>query len=524
MKQFYYIFIFFSILLYSSNIYSICKIYYTKNNASVYPENFSHLNYTNTNAKQGGTLKLITDISFNTTNPFDITKQLPPYYLLLAYESLFIAPLDDINTLHPLIAKNFCIFKNTITINLHNKSFWNDGTPILAKDITFALNNIKNTYHPFYTSLAKNIKSINIINNVSVSVEFYQLSDDLIYSLFTLPLRNFKGATSGPYIIKKINFGQELVLQKNHKYWATNLPIRKYQFNFDTIIIKTQHHSYSILDAFSNKNVNYYTQDNFNHLKLFNEQFLKKNYLKILSTQKNSIPRFYGLFFNLSKNTLQDINIRTAILLAYDFSYVNKKFFNKSYKRFNSLFINSKFYNDNNINNHKNLKLASKYLDASDFIFVNNIRIHKTQHTQLILNIIFSNEETLLTSLHWIKNLQILGIKVNYTILPSYSIYNYISNNNYDVIEQSYLFSNPPQEELLSYFSNHTQFNYTKLQNSYINQLINNKKFKKLDETLFAMKIFLPLYYNPLQYYIMQKNLQPMYTQFGIDLMSSYFE
>ena len=525
MKKFYYIFIFFSIFLYSNNIYSICSTYYPTNKSIFYPTNFKHLNYTNINAKQKGTLKLITPISFNTLNPFDITKQLPPYYLLLVYDSLFISPLDDVNTMYPLIAKNFCITNNTLIINLNNKAKWNNHSPIIAKDILFSIQSATTSQHPLYSNLANNIKSIKIINNFSLSIEFYHLSDTHLYSLFSLPIISSNNHTfSGPYEIDKINFGKEIMLTKNHNYWAINFPIRRYQFNFNKIIITTQSIAYNLFDEFKNHNIDYYMEENFQTLALFNDKFLTENNLKTITTTKVVIPKFYGLFFNLSKEHLKDINVRKAVVLAYDFTYVNNKFFNKSYKQFDSLFINSKFYNSKATNLTSDLKLASVYLDSSNFIFINNVRIHNFTKNPLTLNIIFSNEETLATSIHWMHNLELLGIKINYKLVDESDIYSYIKNNNYDVIEQSYMFSDPPQDELLAYFSNFTQFNYTKLQNKDINKLITNKDFKKLDKALFEMKIFLPLYYNPIQYYIVNKDLHPMFTPYGVDLMSSYFE
>ena len=77
-------------------------------------------------------------------------------------------------------------------------------------------------------------------------------------------------------------------------------------------------------------------------------------------------------------------------------------------------------------------------------------------------------------------------------------------NKGFDIIEDDYIFANPPSAELLLYFVNQSGYNSSAIFDSTINSLINNivqnkgnkvSLLKQLDEDLFNKRIFIPLYY-----------------------------
>jgi ABC-type oligopeptide transport system substrate-binding subunit len=544
MKRFYYILILISIVFYKNNIYANCKNTYTNHESYTYTQktaikyqlNFTHLNYADTNAKQGGLLQIANQYQFNDLNPFSPIGQTPTNYPMAVFDSLFMAPLDDINTLQPLIAQSYCINNNTLTIIINKKAQWINNQPITTLDIKATLDYLKYINHPYYNHLMLSIKNIKIINDLKMQISFININNNAIITLFTLPivyhldiqnlgvnLLNKIPHSSGNYYVKSFE-ENKLILNRNHNYWGKNMGLKKYQFNFDSIVISYFYNNKKQLIAFDNNQLSIYAIVDLENLDNYKAKY-PDEFVKI---QKNNAQPLNALFINTTKPYLTDINVRKAIYLAFDAQELKKNLNNEA------LILNTNRHNTKN-----NLIEASKILDNTDYIFINNKRIHKVNQQQLSLHIIFSNtyEENLFK--HFLENLKILGIKVNSQILNGSQIKDSIKNNNFDIIQSSYLYGNPIGEEIYYYFFDYNKtnsiYNLNKLNNQTINDLIlsilntknirqKNIKLKELNYTLSSLYIFIPTYYYAHDFYLIKNNLNYKQSDFGLDIWSSYFK
>lgn len=543
MKRFYYILILISIVFYKNDIYALCSNTYTNHKSinytqkiTPYKSNFTHLNYADTSAKQGGVLQIANPYQFNDLNPFSIIGQTPANYTMAVFDSLFMAPLDDINTLQPLIAKNYCLNNNTLKIIINNKAFWLNNKPITSIDIKATLDYLKYINHPYYNHLILSINNIKIINDLEIEINFININTNALITLFTLPIvyhLDIKNLginlltkipnSSGSYYVKTLAENR-LILNRNPNYWGANLGLKKYQFNFDSIVISYFYNNKKQLIAFDNNQLSLYEINDLENLDTYKMQYNNK-FVKI---KKNNVPPLNALFLNTSKSYLNDIKIRKAIYLAYDATSL-KKHINKE-----ALILNT-----NNNMEAKNLLEASKILDSTDYIFINNKRIHKISKTQLALNIVFNNKYEEQLSKHFLDNLKILGINVNSQILNGSQIKDSIKNNNFDIMQSSYLYGKPIGEEIYYYFFDYTKtksiYNVNKLNNKTINDLIlsilntndtkqREIKLQNLNEQLKSLYIFIPTYYYEDDFYLIQSNLVYKQSDFGLDIWSSYFK
>jgi microcin C transport system substrate-binding protein len=149
---------------------------------------------------------------------------------------------------------------------------------------------------------------------------------------------------SGPYKIKEYDFGKYIIYERVKNYWGKDLPVNKGQYNFDEI----QYDCYQDMDvavqALLNEEYDF-RQENVARIwataynaDLFNKGLMIKEVLP--SKQPANLQ---ATFFNLRKPVLNDVNLRRAINLAYDFDWINKYLFYGSYERLESYFHNTEF-------------------------------------------------------------------------------------------------------------------------------------------------------------------------------------
>ena len=107
----------------------------------MYPPDFTHFDYVNPDAPQGGTLRLSEFGTFDSFNPYAQRGDNAAYtgdpYL---YDTLMVPSSDEIDAYYPLIAEKVEYAKDFSYVIFHidpRARFW-DGQPITAEDVVFS--------------------------------------------------------------------------------------------------------------------------------------------------------------------------------------------------------------------------------------------------------------------------------------------------------------------------------------------------------------------------------------------------
>jgi peptide/nickel transport system substrate-binding protein/microcin C transport system substrate-binding protein len=147
--------------------------------------------------------------------------------------------------------------------------------------------------------------------------------------------------TSGPYRIGPVDAGRRIdfVLDKN--YWAKDEGFAKGMYNFDTIVYRYYRDNAVAMEAFKAGEFDFLMEYSARRWAR-QHQGPKWDNGRII---KYAFPTGFGQGFqsyllNLRRPLFQDIRVRRAINLAYDFEAVNVY---KQYKHTNSMFANSDF-------------------------------------------------------------------------------------------------------------------------------------------------------------------------------------
>jgi peptide/nickel transport system substrate-binding protein/microcin C transport system substrate-binding protein len=148
---------------------------------------------------------------------------------------------------------------------------------------------------------------------------------------------------TGAYVVARTYSGRRIDLVRDPNYWARNEGVRRGFYNFDKIVYRYYADAAVQFEAFKAGDIDLIWETN---LKRWGRQFKGAKFgpgkiiAKALPMGQGTYPR--ALVFNLRRPVFQDIRVREALQLSFDFEWVNAQSFNL-YARVNSAFSNSDF-------------------------------------------------------------------------------------------------------------------------------------------------------------------------------------
>ncbi|MCV6638095.1 extracellular solute-binding protein [Candidatus Albibeggiatoa sp. nov. NOAA] len=350
-----YIFILFLSLFYTTSLQAApsAALGYTPK----YANDFKNFDYINPNAPKGGELLIYNLGNFDSFNPFVLKGLAEGFTGELRFESLMSQALDEPFSLYGLIAKDIELAEDklSVTFKLNPKARFSDGSKITAQDVKFSFDTLKSEQaHPRYRIYWNGIREAKVIDDQTVTFYFNKINPEL--HLVTAEIPIFKQTKegefselvldglmgSGAYTIEKYQGGKYVTYKRNDDYWAKDLPVRKGMYNFDKVTVKYYKDSSIALEALKAGefdvmavyNSKQWARD-FEGTKFDNKQILKSEF-----THKNNAG-MQGFVFNMRNPIFQDVRVRRAINLAFDFEWANKNLFYNQYERCNSYFSNS---------------------------------------------------------------------------------------------------------------------------------------------------------------------------------------
>jgi microcin C transport system substrate-binding protein len=332
-----------------------------------YPRGFAHFDYVNPDAPKGGTLHLRNPdrrTSFDKFNPFTVKGNSPAGVMIFMFETLAIMSGDELSTMYGLLAEDMQVApdKASITFRLNPKARFYNGDPVTAADVKHSFDMLTSPQaDPTTRTRLAGVARAIVIDPRTIRFDLTEHSADAIINLGTrLPVFSQKWGqdvggkpkpfdqivneypiTSGPYTIALADSGRRLEFARNKDYWARDLGVRRGFFNFDRVVYRYYQDGAVALEAFK--------AGEFDLLLEYSARTWARQHAgskwrdgRII---KQEFPTGFGsglqsYEFNLRRPLFQDIRVRHALALAYDFEAVNVY---GQYKRAYSLFSNSDF-------------------------------------------------------------------------------------------------------------------------------------------------------------------------------------
>lgn len=323
------------------------------------PPDFVSLPYANPDAPKGGRLVVGNTGGFDSLNPF-ITKGTPPWQLRFwGYESLMGRSLDEPFTLYGLLAEsvNVAPDRSWVEFTLRPEAKFSDNSPVTVEDVIWSYEILGTKGNLRYVGFYQKIKTIAATGPQSVRITFNTPDQELALIAGMRPIlkkaqwdgKDFtaSGLTdppigTGAYVIADFDAGRHVTLRRNPDYWGKDIPFRRGTQNLDELRIEFFGDQTVLFEAFKSGELNL--------LRAFNADKWKTQFDFPAVTRgdivKSEIPHFRpsgmtGFVMNTRRAPLNDWRMREALLLAFNFEYINDTMTGGAQPRIQSYFSNS---------------------------------------------------------------------------------------------------------------------------------------------------------------------------------------
>ena len=323
-----------------------------------YGGGFSHFDYVNPHAPRGGQLNLAQIGSFDSLNPFTLRGQGAAGLNQLMFESLMESSLDEPFSQYGLLAEwgELATDRLSVTFGLHPLARFHDGSPVLAEDVKFSFDTLREQGHPWYRIYWADIERVVVVDERIVRFEFARVNPELHLLAGQVPVfsRAWVGEdsfermalkeplSSGPYRVDAYDLGKRITYRRNPDYWGNDLPVRRGQFNFERITYKYYRDFVVAMEGFKAGEFDFNME--------YNSKRWARDYIgspfRSGAILRDELPHsnnagMQGFVFNQRRARFQDKRVRQALGLALDFEWSNRNLFYNQYEYNDSYFSNS---------------------------------------------------------------------------------------------------------------------------------------------------------------------------------------
>ena len=331
-----------------------------------YAPGFAHWDYVNPLAPKGGTLFLRNPdrrSSFDKFNTFTLLGNAPAGMGIFMTESLAVLSADEPRTMYGLLAESMAVAPDraSVTFRLNPLARFSNGDPLRALDVKYSYDSQAGPYaSPTYSGALAGVASATVLDERTIRFDLKDKSADTVFKVGTMfvfshkwglkpdgsharfdEIRDEYPLTTGPYTIRVADSGRRLEFQRNPQYWARDLPERRGMFNFDRIVYRYYQDEDVATEALK--------AGEFDITRVYGARIWMRQLVGPkwasgqIVKQRLSFGTGQGLQsyqINLRRPIFQDIRVREALGLAFDFETLNRY---QLFKRANSVFNNSAF-------------------------------------------------------------------------------------------------------------------------------------------------------------------------------------
>ncbi len=521
-----------------------------------YDANAAHLDYVNPKAPKAGHITMSTIGTFDTLNPYSI-KGTAVQGLNLVYDRLMERVWDEPFTMYPLIAERIDIpeDRSSITVHINPKARFHDGSQITADDVIFSFKTLRESGRPNMRRIYKLVKTVEKRENLSVHFTFGDGYDqETVMIIALMPIlsktywhnRIFDKTTleipllNGPYEIEKFEPGRQITYKRKKDYWAKDTLTRIGHFNFQHITYDYYRDDTIALEAFKSGDIDIRREfDAGKWISAYDFPALSKGKVIKENIFHGRPERVRAMIFNTRRIPFDDIRVRKALNLIFDFEWINKNIFHGQYKQINSYFPNSELASQTQISVSQiketaspraKMHMANELLKESGWIVENGNRVKNGKIFKFEILINTLEDEKI--ALHFKHSLKKLGIKTLIRTQDSASFLDRLNEYDYDMTLHYWQNSLSPGTEQMLYWTceaanQPAQWNYAGICDKEIDALsskIAQAKTRKelidttqqLDSKLLNGHYIIPLYYSGADYIsywkpIHRPNKTPLY-------------
>lgn len=322
------------------------------------PPDFVSLPQVNPDAPKGGTYRWGEAGSFDSFNPY-VTKGRPAIGIsTLTVETLMGRNYDEPFSLYGLLAESIDTdeARTYVEFTLRPEARFSDGSAVTVDDVMWSMEALGTQGNPRYAAAWKKIVTMEKTGERSIRFTFNVEDRELPLILGLRPIlkkaqwegKDFAEATmevpigSGPYVLDSSELGVQVTYKRNPDWWGKDLPFNRGQWNFDQIRYDYYANPQAIFEAFKAGQVSAYREAN---VAKWQSSY---DFPAVASGDviKAEIPHgrpsgIEGFVMNTRKPIFADWRVREALILAFNFEFINQTLNAGALPRIPSYFGNS---------------------------------------------------------------------------------------------------------------------------------------------------------------------------------------
>jgi ABC-type oligopeptide transport system substrate-binding subunit len=314
--------------------------------------------YINSNASRPkGKISIAYPYLIESAMPYGSSRSLTPVINDLYYETLLTADVAGVtDRLYPLVARavRYPADFSYVVFELDPRVRFQNGTSLTAQDVLFSLEEMKRDRAGAKTFWERTIASISATDyelRVNLKVTGQAARNAILYLSQTKIIRplevhpvdsrqlGISYLATGPYAISQL-MPTRLLLTKSASYWGAGLANRKDLFHFAEVEVLAASTANYARKLFTSGLANFYLDSVGQE-----DTATPANSAAASRSESNrtSGRMLHTFTFNLRRPFLNDVRVREALVLAYDFDRINNDGFANSLKRPNSPLFESSF-------------------------------------------------------------------------------------------------------------------------------------------------------------------------------------
>ena len=324
--------------------------------APALPPDFAHLPYADPDAPQGGAVVFGAVGGFDSLNPLALRGRAPWEVRAHTLESLMTRNWDEPFTLYGLLAEAVQVApdRSWIAFTLNPAARFSDGSPVTAADVLWSMEQQGTRGRPGFRAVWAKVARAEIPAPGVLRFTFDAPDREAPLILALAPvLKRVEGldlaeptltplVASGPYVVAGAEPGRTLTLRRDPDYWGAGLPVNRGVNNLDEIRVEWFRDANAHFEAFRAGKLDVFREgDPLRWRDGYDFERMTAGQARQAEIPHGRPSGMHGLVFNTRREPFDDIRVRRALALAFNFGFVNEAFFGGAYERITAYFDNS---------------------------------------------------------------------------------------------------------------------------------------------------------------------------------------
>lgn len=319
---------------------------------------FAHLPYANPDAPKGGRITFGESGGFDSLNPF-IRKGRAPWGMRAhVYESLLGRSYDEPFALYGLLAESVEVpdDRSWVEFTLRPEARFSNGDPVTVEDVLWSFETLGTKGHPRYLTAWRKVDRAEITGPRSVRFTLSVPDRELPLILGLRPIlrkadwegRDFDESGlepihgSGPYILSDYEPDRFTTFVRNPDYWGWHLGFNAGRHNLDEIRYDYFTDAGVVFEAFKAGDTSVYREGNAARwLSAYDFPALRDGRVVKTEIPHQRPSGIRGFVMNTRHEKFKDWRVRDALILAFNFEFINQALNGGGQPRITSYFSNS---------------------------------------------------------------------------------------------------------------------------------------------------------------------------------------